>query len=138
MTWAAGHREQLHGITANFVSDRSIADLLAELTDQIDGIRRMFGRKPQSASADAESGNIVFVDDLDHCLKCSWSKLEATAGSRLTPDIVAQCSRLLEASLQILQQVQGLPMSGDQPSQAADVTASTASWSDEPVCFEAD
>ena len=116
MTLVAEHRERLHDTPADFDSDRSVADLLAELADQIDNIRRIFGRKPQSASADAESGTIVFVDDLDHCLKCSWSRLEAAAGSRLTPDIVAQCRRLLAASLQILQQVQGLPMSGDQPS----------------------
>jgi hypothetical protein len=112
MTLAAGHRERLRSTLADFEGDQGVADLLAELAEQIDNIRRTFGRKPPSAAADVESGDVVFVDDLEHCLKCSWSKPEAAAGSQLTPDIVAQCSRLLEASLQILRQVQGRPRTG--------------------------
>lgn len=123
MTLVTGHRERLHGTAADFESDRGVADLLAELADQIDNIRRIFGRKPQSTPADAESGNVVFVDDLDHCLRCSWSRLEAAAGPRLTPDILAQCSRLLEASLQILQQVQGLSASGRSAARDASATS---------------
>jgi hypothetical protein len=117
MTLAAGQK-QLSRDARDFESNRAIADSLAELAAQIDAIRRIFASKPEVTPAETKTSDIVFVDDLTHCMECSWARLEAAAGSRLTADVVTQCSRLLEASLEVLQQVQRLQPVGDQPTDA--------------------
>jgi hypothetical protein len=87
-----------------------IDELLADLTAQIDSIRRVF----DSASTATQTPAVVFIDDLAHCMECSWAKLEA-AGIHLTPDVVSQCGRLLEASLHVLQQIERLQTDDSHP-----------------------
>ena len=85
-------------------------ELLNDLTAQIENFRRIFAgafAHAPTAPAREQSTDVVFVDDLAKCMDCSWARLEAASG-RPTADIVAQCSRFLETSLQILQQVQQL------------------------------
>ena len=110
----AGERQPLHSAPQERETDRaSIPDLLAELTAQITTIHRIFDRRSENVGSLNGSKDVVFIDDLAHCMECSWAKLEPATNSQLTPDIVAQCSRLLEASLQVLKQIQDMQMMPD-------------------------
>jgi hypothetical protein len=79
----------------------AIADLLTEISTQIENVRRVL----EITAKSSQTPDVVFVDDLAHCMECSWARLEA-AGIALTPDVVAQCGRLLQASLDILHEVE--------------------------------
>lgn len=92
----------------NDTNHAEIADLLSDLASQVDVMRSLFEAAPTTAKMPARRSNIVFVDDLAHCLECSWAQHEAADGLRIAPDVAAHCSRLLEASLRILQRVERL------------------------------
>lgn len=114
-------KQLMHNNAQELESGRvDIADLLADLAAQIDNVRRLFGSTPENAhtSANAQPADVVFIDDLAHCMECSWARLEA-AGIQPPSDVVAQCGRLLEASLQILHQVQRLQADKSHPSNDA-------------------
>ena len=84
-----------------------IADLLAELSVQIDKVRRIFDT-PQNAKtvASSKESDVVFIDDLAHCMECSWAKRHERIDIRLDADAVARCSLLLETSLQVLKRIE--------------------------------
>lgn len=97
-----------HGNAQSGVAENAdISDLLAQLAVQLENVRHILcgTRTNEHVAATSPVADVVFVDDLAHCMECSWAKLEA-AGLRLAPDVIAQCGRLLEASLHVLQQVE--------------------------------
>lgn len=86
------------------------AELLSDLTTQIETFRRVFTTTTKSsvgAPLPERPTNVVFVDDLAKCMDCSWARAEIT-DDHASADIIAQCCKMLETSLQILQQAQRL------------------------------
>jgi hypothetical protein len=119
LTLLAGQPQPLSNDADQCESDHvSVARLLEDIAAQIDNIHRLFSGKSENASALTATSpkDVVFIDDLAHCMQCSWAKLDAAASAQLAPDVVAQCSRLLEASLQVLQQIQDMRMPDSPPS----------------------
>lgn len=98
-------RQPIHNTAWKIEAGRAeIADMLSNLAAQVGNVRRLF----EDVSDEAETKtDVVFVDDLTQCMQCSWAKLDAV-NVRLTPDLLSQCGRLLDATSQMLQEMQRL------------------------------
>jgi hypothetical protein len=85
-----------------------IAGLLSELASQLDTVCRLFAAMPgeTQASGYPQAPDVVFVDDLAHCIACSWARHDAVGGAHISADAVTRCTQLLEASLHLLQRVE--------------------------------
>jgi hypothetical protein len=97
-----------------------VADLIAELTVQIDNVRRIFdgsfdGSQNRRTAATSRDADVVFIDDLAHCMECSWAKQHETIGIQLDADAVAQCNLLLETSLRVLKRIETMQPRSNTP-----------------------